>query len=140
MSSVQKFLNRNLILLIICNQCANVYLIYYSKYTFRHNQITTFLYNQSQTQTTILQLDLLTDLIIAYLQRYHHICIALRQTSKIMLNRRVFLVAGLALPTFPCYADVVQKHNIEGLEAPCCERAFRGMSTPFAIRSAFFRL
>ena len=137
MSSVQKFLSRNLIFLIICNLCLYVHLINYSTYTPHNIQITTFFYSRTRMQTTILQSDSFIHLIIQYLLRYHHTRIALRRISKILLKRRLVFVAGLALFTVPRYAGFIHRDNIERLEAAWYERAFRRISTLLAIRSAF---
>ena len=130
MSSVRYFLSRNLICLMICNLCAHVHLINYSTYTSRHNQVTTFLFSRTRSQTTILQSNLFIHLIIQCHLRYYHTRIALRRASRILLTRRLFLVAGLAFLAVLCNAVVDQRTNIERRNTPSRGRALRLMSSP----------
>ena len=135
MSSVQNFLSLILKFLMIYNLCAQVHLLYYSTCTPLHNQITTFLYIRTRTQTTILQSDSFMHLMIQYLLRYHHMRIALRQASRIMLSRRLFPVAELALLAVPRDAVVDQRTNIDRRIAASRKRILRRMSTPCAASS-----
>ena len=133
MLSVQKFLSRILKFLMICNLFAQFHLLFYSTCTPLYNQITTFRYFLTRTQTTILLSDSYIHLMNQYLLRYHHTRIALRQASRILLNLSLSPFAGFALLTVPRDAGLDQRDNIERHKAACCEQVKRRKSALFAL-------
>ena len=77
--------------------------------------------------------------MIQYLFSYHHTHIALRRASRIVLSRRLFLVAGLAPFAVPRDAVVDYRTNVERLKDARRERLLRRKSTPLIMTSASCR-